>query len=84
MTDMDISASCEHEARRNYVADGRIDFGARLELNGQMDTELIRGAMAVRPAAQYPHEWILAWHFKVLGSFVSKGKLALKMNYSIY
>jgi Uma2 family endonuclease len=77
MTELDIYPCCEHEARRKYVADGPIDFQTWLEFNGKMDTELIRGVMVDRMAAQYPHEWIFAWLLSILRQFVSHRKLGV-------
>jgi Uma2 family endonuclease len=77
MTDLDIRPVCDPLPVRTYVADGPIDFATWLEIAREMDTELVRGVMVDKMAAQYPHEWIFAWLFKVLGNFVSNRKLGV-------
>ena len=63
------------DTRTTYAADGPIDFETWLGLAAEMDTELVGGVMIDRMAAQYPHEWILNWLNRVLGSFVTFRKL---------
>jgi Uma2 family endonuclease len=82
MTDIDIRPCLEPDNRRRYVADGPIDFETWLEISFEcgktgMDTELVGGVIVDNMAAQYPHEWIFAWLFKVLGGYVELRKLGI-------
>ncbi len=77
MIDLDIRPCCETDTRTRYVADGPIDFESWLELSAEMDTELIRGVMVDRMAAQYPHEWIYMWLVSILSPFVLHRKLGV-------
>lgn len=77
MADLDIRPTSDGGPRRLYVADGPIDFETWLVLAQDMDTELVRGVMKENMAAQYPHEWIFAWLFKILGIFVEERKLGV-------
>ncbi len=75
--DLDIRPCFDTDTRRTYAADGPIDFESWLEHAFDMDTELIRGVMVDRMAAQYPHEWIFAWLFSILNSYVRHRKLGV-------
>lgn len=77
MTVLDIQPVLDETPRRTYAADRPIDFATWLTVSRETDTELIRGVIVDRMAAQYPHEWIFAWLFKILGSFVSNRKLGV-------
>jgi Uma2 family endonuclease len=77
LTDLDIRPCFDSDTRRKYVSDGPIDFESWLEMALKMDTELVRGVIIDRMAAQYPHEWIFAWLFKILGAFVGYRKLGV-------
>lgn len=75
MIELDIRPSFERFERQVYVADGPIDFATWIDLAQTLDTELVRGVMINKIAAQYPHEWIFAWLFQALGNFVAYRKL---------
>jgi Uma2 family endonuclease len=77
LTGLDILPCFDSDPRRKYVSDGPIDFESWLKLSFEMDTELVRGVIIDRMAAQYPHEWIFAWLFKILGSFVEYRKMGV-------
>ncbi len=75
MKELLIRPHFEHIDRKIYAADGPIDFASWLELSQTLDTELVRGVMVDRMAAQYPHEWIFAWLISILGNYVQNRKL---------
>ena len=77
MTELDIRPCFDADSRKKYVSDGPIDFESWLRTAGEMDTELVRGVIIDRMAAQYPHEWIFAWLFRILGAFVGHRKLGV-------
>ncbi len=61
--------------RRMYAAESPIDFATWIDLAQTMDTELHRGVMIDKMAAQYPHEWIFAWLMQVVGMYVTACKM---------
>ena len=75
MTDLDIRPSFDYAPRKAYLADRPIDFQAWLELAQDLDTELVRGVMKEKMAAQYPHEWIFAWLLSILRQFTNHRNL---------
>ena len=75
MIDLDIRPALESIPRKTYVADRPIDFESWLQIAENLDTELIRGVMKEKMAAQYPHEWIFAWLMSILRPFVTHRKL---------
>lgn len=75
MVDLDIRPALEAVPHRSYVADGPIDFEAWLNMAQEMDTELVRGVIVEKMAAQYPHEWIFIWLVSILNAFVKHQKL---------
>ena len=77
MLDLDIRPSDATIPRRRYVADGPIDFESWLRLAQDLDTELLRGVITEKMSAQFPHEWIFAWLFKVLGAYVENRQLGI-------
>ena len=77
MIELDIRPTSCIDERKTYVADSPIDFETWLHLAQELDTELIRGVIKEKMAAQYPHEWIFAWLFKVLGTFVAARNLGI-------
>ncbi|HLK58469.1 MAG TPA: Uma2 family endonuclease [Chthonomonadaceae bacterium] len=77
MTALDISPSVEEIRRMTYIADDPIDFATWLELAQEMDTELVRGVMIDKMAAQYPHEWIFMWLASILSPFVMDRQLGV-------
>lgn len=77
MTELDIHPYCECGDRITYVADRPIDFATWIEIAEELDTELVRGVMIPRMSAQYPHEWMFAWLFRLLGIFVEERSLGI-------
>ena len=75
MIELDIRPSFERFERQVYVADGPIDFATWIDLAQTLDTELVRGVMINKMAAQYPHEWIFAWLLSILRPFVTHRQL---------
>jgi Uma2 family endonuclease len=77
MTDLLIRSECYDEPKNVRVADVPIDFETWLEISHSHDTELIKGVMVERMAAQYPHEWIFGWLLRVLGNYAHNRKLGV-------
>ena len=77
MTDLLIISECNSEPRNVRVADRPIDFETWLIETRAIDTELIKGVMVDRMAAQYPHEWIFAWLFSLLRNYTRNRKLGV-------
>lgn len=75
MASVDILPYIDDEPRTCYGAERPVDFETWLSLGREIDTELVRGVMVEKMAAQYPHEWIFAWLFRVLGGFVEYRQL---------
>ena len=75
VTAWDISPYRERTERQVYVADGPIGFATWLELSEKLDTELVKGVMVGKMAAQYPHEWIIIWLIQTFGTFANNQKL---------
>jgi Uma2 family endonuclease len=75
MASLEIRPCLDTDNRRKYVADGPIDFETWLRVSSELDTELTRGVMVERMAAQYPHEWIFIWLAGILSQFVAHRKL---------
>ena len=75
MTNLMIQPECITEPRHVHVADRPIDFESWLTLEPDLDTELVKGVMVVRMAAQYSHEWIFAWLFALLRNYTRHRKL---------
>jgi Uma2 family endonuclease len=75
VTAWDIHPETEKNDRRVYVANYPIDFNTWISFGDKLDTELVRGVMRHKMAAQYRHEWIFAWLMTVLTGFVSARKL---------
>jgi len=73
--ELEIFPSLDRIERQTYVADSPIDFATWLELSYTIDSELVRGVMIHRMAAQYPHEWIFIWLSTVLSGFVQNRQL---------
>jgi len=71
MKELEIYPYMDRRERQTYVADAPIDFATWLELSEKLDTELVRGVMIHRIAAQYPHEWTFMWLSTILNNFVS-------------
>lgn len=70
MIDLEIRP-LDADTRRKYAADEPIDFEAWVALSHDIDSELVRGVMIDRMAAQYPHEWIFMWLSSILSPYVS-------------
>ena len=70
MKELEIYPSFDRIERQTYVADDPIDFASWLELAHTIDSELVRGVIINKMAAQYPHEWLFMWLAKTLGNFV--------------
>ncbi|HLJ55662.1 MAG TPA: Uma2 family endonuclease [Chthonomonadaceae bacterium] len=82
MTDLIIRPCNDIDARTRYVADGPIDFETWLTRSLEADrtapeTELVRGVIIDKMAAQYPHEWIAAWLARILGIYVEELQLGV-------
>ena len=84
MTDLALRPRFETDTRRRYTADGPIDFEAWLDVSFEthdrgerIDTELIKGVMVERMAAQFPHEWINMWLGGILSPYVRSRKLGI-------
>ena len=75
MKELEIYPSFDTAPRKVYVADSPIDFETWLDLAQTLDTELHRGVIVDRMAAQYSHEWILRWFSIALGGYVTRRKL---------
>lgn len=75
MKEREIFPSFDKIERQIYVSDGPIDFATWLEYSHDIDSELVRGVMIRRLAAQYPHEWIFAWLLTALTNFVGVREL---------
>jgi Uma2 family endonuclease len=82
MADIKIHPSHDHDSRNGTQSDGQIDFESWLARSlasdrSEPETELRQGVVIRRMSAQYPHEWIFAWLFKISGSFVSNRNLGV-------
>ena len=77
MTDLLIHPESSVEPRNFHVADRPIDFDSWLSLTRDLDTELIKGVMVDRMAAQYPHEWIYMWFASILRTYTRNRKLGV-------
>jgi Uma2 family endonuclease len=77
MTDLLIRSECYDEPKNVHVADVPIDFETWLDISRDLNTELIKGVMVDRMAAQYPHEWIFGWLLRVLGNYAHNRKLGV-------
>ena len=77
MTDLLIHPESSVEPRTFHVADRPIDFDSWLSLTHDLDTELIKGVMIDRMAAQYPHEWIQMWFASILRTYTRNRKLGV-------
>ncbi|HLJ54189.1 MAG TPA: Uma2 family endonuclease [Chthonomonadaceae bacterium] len=69
MTDLLIRPETNAQPRNSYVADRPIEFEAWLYLSENIDSELVKGVMVNRMAAQYPHEWIFMWLATLLSQY---------------
>ena len=77
MVALDIRPVSDSGSRRVYAADSPIDFETWLDLAEDMDTELVRGVMIDKMAAQYPHEWIFGWLHSVMLAYVIERSLGV-------
>lgn len=77
MTAWDVHPYRERTERQIYIAEGPIDFATWLKLAENIPTELVKGVMIDKVAAQYPHEWIFAWLFHILGPYVRHQRLGM-------
>ncbi len=77
MAALDIRPISDNGTRRMYAADSPIDFETWLDLAEDMDTELVRGVMIDKMAAQYPHEWVFGWLHSIILSYVMERSLGV-------
>lgn len=75
MKELEIYPSFDRIEQLTYVADAPIDFARWLEVAQSVDSELTRGVIKEKMAAQYPHEWIFMWLSSLLTNFVEYRKL---------
>jgi Uma2 family endonuclease len=75
MTELLIQPEIDAVPRNAYVGNRPIDF--ETWLTQDLDTELIKGVMVYRMAAQYPHEWIFMWLATILRQFTGKRGLGV-------
>jgi Uma2 family endonuclease len=77
MTDVLLQPEFNAEPRSVRVADGPIDFETWLTVTQGMDTELVKGVMVDRLAAQYPHERLSMWLASILRTYTRNRKLGV-------
>jgi len=71
MSTLKVRIPPDRQSRRSNFPSPPVDFDAWIKLSEEIDSELVRGEVIERMSAQYPHEWIFAWLFTVLGGYVS-------------
>ncbi len=75
MKEREITPLFDRSERQLYVADAPISFAQWLDVSQSVDSELVRGVIKQKMAAQYPHEWIFMWLSTLLTNFVEYKRL---------